>query len=60
MAATCTRVLRESDTAVAREVRHFNLANRGFKQSAEFLALLFRNGRSKVLDFRLTLSYKSN
>src|SRR6266446_2078015 len=51
MCATHASVLRKADACVRNKLSRFDLANRCFYKAPEFSALLFRDGRSQVLDF---------
>src|SRR6266478_590997 len=50
MCATHASVLRKADTCVRNKLSPFDLADRRFNEAPELLTLLFRDGRSQVLN----------
>src|SRR5713226_1189032 len=51
MWAAQAAVLRKADTAVRNKLSRFDLADRCLHEASELLTLLFRDGRSQVLNF---------
>ena len=60
MSAAHTSVLRETDSAVGKEVAGFNLTDRGLNELAELSTLIFIDGRLQILNFGRAFSNKDN
>ena len=60
MRAAYAAVLRESDSAVGRELGSLDLSDRRFEQSAKFHALFFRNRCPEVLDLGLMFAHEDD
>src|SRR5207249_11319023 len=60
MWTTQAAVLGKADTAVRNKLSRFNLAGRCFHKTPELLTLLFRDGRSQILNFRSMLPHEDD
>ena len=60
MGAAYTTVLRETDSAMGKEVTGINLTDRGLNESAELSTLVFIDRRFQVLNFGCSFSDKDN